>query len=190
MRQSLEITKRITGRSVPLMLSVAVLATCGCNVLGPFQSYSPPSEGWMFEFDGRPWKADHRARDHQQAIVEYVLPGENVQRWTELVTTNLYFHPPHRVSVEAFMNMSKVLLEEDCPSLRWTVLKNEPDNTIYEWRHNGCQGHPPQHQIQRLAVGQLGIHSLSYVSKTPKLSDSVREAWIHLLESAEVQGKP
>jgi hypothetical protein len=57
---------------------------------------------------------------------------------------------------------------------------------LYEWRHDGCQGYPPQHQIDRVTRSGKGMLQLSFVEKTPQLSQEKRTAWLAILKAASI----
>jgi hypothetical protein len=45
------------------------------------------------KFDGRGWVVGHQQRNGTRSITEYVLPGQTVENWKELVTSEV-FSPP------------------------------------------------------------------------------------------------
>jgi hypothetical protein len=138
-------------------------------------------EPWSFNFDSRPWKLGHQEANNQGSLREYVLEGETVEAWSELVTS--MFVSGNDAVKDVFKRVKR-LLSQDCPSLRLTVIEDSSTNVLFEWQHKGCRGYPPQHELKRIAQGRGGILSLSYVAKTAELSDERRNSWISILRTA------
>jgi hypothetical protein len=135
------------------------------------------------QFDGRPWGIGYGvSNDTQGAVTEYVLPGETVHAWTELVTVEL-LPPHHSAGIDALMEMTRALLAQMCLQFTWRVLNRENQDVLYEWRHAGSpeMGQPPQHEIARYVKGERGIHRAAYVAKTNPLPAQVRDQWVKLI---------
>ena len=77
-------------------------------------------------------------------------------------------------------------LERGCPSLRISVLEESEDTILYEWQHDGCQGYPPQHEIDRATRSGKRMLVLSFVEKTTQLSPEKRKAWLTILKEASI----
>jgi hypothetical protein len=141
-------------------------------------------ERWSFILDSRPWQLGYQAADKRYAIREYVLPGQTVQSWSELVTSQ-YF--PEGPEPRALFEQTRQDLARGCPSLQVSVIEETADTVIFEWRHDGCQGYPAQHEIRRISIGRIGTVSLSFVEKTRQLPPDKRADWISILKSATIR---
>lgn len=139
-------------------------------------------ETWRFNFDSRPWRLGHQEAAPQMSIREYVLQGETVEAWSEMVTS--FFVARQSVTVEDMFKNFKKLLSQDCPSLSLSIIERSDTNILFEWQHQGCRGNPPQHEIKRIARGPGGILFLAYVAKATELSEERRNAWISILRDA------
>ncbi len=138
-------------------------------------------EVWTFNFDSRPWKLGHQAANAEETIREYVLQGETVEAWSELVTS----HSLARVvEPKAVVETMKALQSKDCPSFRSAILEESAASVLYEWQHKGCRGFPSQHEIRRIARSSRGTLFLAYVAKTEQLSAEQRRSWISILKNA------
>jgi hypothetical protein len=140
-------------------------------------------ERWKFSFDTREWHLGHQAANRQEAIREYVVVGQTVDDWKELVTSH-YF--ASGVPLHGYVEQVKAGLSRGCPSLSTSVLEESEDTIIWEWRHEGCQGYPPQHQIDRVSRSGKEMLVLSFVEKTPQLSQEKRTAWLKILQDASI----
>src|SRR4029453_261972 len=69
-------------------------------------------------FDGRGWVVGHQQRNANESLTEYVLPGQTVDNWRQLVTSTVFFQP---VPVERLSDQIHTLMSKDCPSLVWNV---------------------------------------------------------------------
>ncbi len=147
-------------------------------------AYGDRPETLAFDLGERGWKPGHWARNNSRLIVQYVLPDETVEAWSELVTWTLDVDAQGFTTPSQLAEISHGLLSEDCPSLIWSIIAQKPNDILIEWRHTGCQGYPAQHQLSRYFTGAAGIHSLFYVAKRKKLSGAVRNEWIARLSAA------
>lgn len=138
-------------------------------------------EVWKFNFDLRPWKLGYQASNGEEAIREYVIPGETVEAWSELVTSHAF---TRIMEPKALLENMRALQSKDCPSFRSAILEESPASVLYEWQHKGCRGFPPQHEIRRIARTSRGTLILAYVAKTEKLKEEQHRAWISILKNA------
>ena len=164
------------------VLGAMVLAGCATSYTSSPSRQVP--ERWNFAFDSREWRVGYQADNRQQAVREYVLPGQTVHNWRELVTSH---YSVQQVAVSAMFEEMKLRLSRDCPSLRVSIIEESADNILYEWQHDGCQGYPPQHELRRITRSLNGTLMLSYVAKTPQLSAETRSTWISIIKAAKVR---
>jgi hypothetical protein len=75
---------------------------------------------------------------------------------------------------------------EGCPSLKTSVIEETQDMLIFEWGHNGCHGHPPQHEIRRISPSKPGVLNLSFAEKG-QLSAENRKTWLSILRNARIE---
>lgn len=172
------------------ILVLLLLALSGCATMSSsakeqegLKNHEEVSERWVFTFDSRPWQLGHQAADGQHAIREYVLQGETVNDWRELVTS---LYGEVNLTPKAFFQQLTQKMAEGCPSLTMSVIEETQDTIIFEWGHNGCHGYPAQHEIQRISQGKSGILTLSYTKKG-QLSTEDRETWLSILKIARIK---
>ena len=136
-------------------------------------------------FDGRAWSIGNRQQSGARTITEYVLPGETVDHWSELVTSHVFNDPDHRVPLASFVSKIRASLETGCSSLVWHTIREDDKTMMFEWHDAGCGGFEPQAELDRVAVGPQGVHRLAYAVYTGKAKDALsakkRDAWIALL---------
>ena len=170
------------------MLTAGSLSGCATSHQ-PAATHQVPggvSESWRFNFDSRQWELENQGTMRSGGVLaNYVLRGQTVHNWTELVSTQ--YHKGSLVAPNASFEVLRRHLSRDCPSLRMSTIEESTDNIIFEWRHDGCQGHPPQHEIGRLSRGRTGSLSLTYVEKTTQLASEKRSTWISIIRAATIE---
>ena len=130
-------------------------------------------------FDGRGWAVGHRQSNGTQTLIEYVLPGQNVENWRELVTSQVF---SNGVPLTPFVERLRASLSQGCPSLVWNVIRQEEKTVIYEWRDSGCGGFEPQHELGRVTVDGRSLYRLAYaIKRKAALAPETRSAWIEIL---------
>ena len=127
-------------------------------------------------FDGRGWTVGHQQRNEVQSLTEYVLPGQTVENWRELVTSTVHFQP---VPVARLVDEIHRLMSKDCPSLIWNVIRQDERTIVFEWRDAGCGGYEPQAEIDRVTIEKDGLYRLAYAVKTksPLAPDRASSGW-------------
>lgn len=144
-------------------------------------------ERWDFSFDAHEWQLGYQAANRLQEIREYVLPGETVDGWSELVTS---FYSKGLVEPRDAFEQTRNDLSRGCPSFQSAIIEETKDSIFFEWRHDGCQGFPAQHELRRISTGRKGVHSLSFVEKTNELTAEKRDAWVAIISGATIRTKP
>jgi len=116
----------------------------------------------------------------------FVLPGENAEEWTELVTRTLSYGAQRGANMEAILRAKQKALEQECPLVEWNVIQVERRSALYEWSRPFCKDLSPQTEIGRFVFGRLGIHAVSYDAKTSRMASGLRRQWIESLGKAEL----
>jgi hypothetical protein len=148
-----------------------------------------PREKATIAFDGRSWKQGFHADAGTRAITEYVLPGETVNGWTELVSVQTFPGAQERKTLAAIAGGFKDKLQKECPDALWRVLKESQDELMYEYRTTGCRGWDDQHEIAKLMMGRSAIFRVSYTNRRLPLHDEQRARWVALVGSGRVEAE-
>lgn len=153
------------------------------------------AEMWDFSFDGRTWVLGSSSAVKEQSIREYILEGDVIDNWSELVSSHYIAvsssSPAFQEianqggSIKYFYNRYANYITEHCESPYINVIEEQENGIIFEWRHQGCSGYPAQHEIKRIQEVEDGILSLSFVKKTGRLEDVKRQQWVELLRNAK-----
>jgi hypothetical protein len=160
---------------------IAVASVLLMSAVGSANAQAP-------QFDGRDWTVGHQQRNSKQSLTEYVLPGQTVENWKELVTSQVFFQP---VPVAALVEKLRESLAQGCPSLVWNVIEQTEKTVLYEWRDSGCGGFEPQHEVARVTIESSGLYRLAYAAKTKKpLSAERRHQWLSILSQVPLAEGP
>ena len=157
-------------------------------------STAHPSDPWEITFDDRAWSAAHQGTDPATGmrIVEYTVAGESVGQWTELVTSSML---AAEIPVARLREVFEASLRKDCPSAEVKTLQKKKDSVLFEWKHQGCGGQPPQHEIRRHVHRAGAVLMLAYVARGSAMNRQRLELWRGLLlkaraRSTSVAAKP
>jgi hypothetical protein len=129
------------------------------------------------KFDGRGWTVGNQQRNEMRSITEYVLPGQTVDNWKELVTSEVFFKP---IPMKAFVEKLHASLAQGCPSLTWNVIRQDEKTAFVEWRDSGCGGFEPTSELARLTIEPGGLYRLAYSVKG-SLKTERRKQWMAIL---------
>lgn len=137
------------------------------------------------ETDGRKWRAGHRLVSNVHTTTEYVLPGEQVQNWKELVTVErLLGLSDRKVEPKQLMQSIKKRIQTLDPKATWKVLAENEDDVLYEWRFSNDGKRSPHHEMARLVKGQQDIYRIAYSARSDLGGN--RKTWAKLLNSAKL----
>ena len=135
--------------------------------------------------DGRQWLPGHRLVNNIHTTTEYVLPGQEVQNWEELVTVErLLGLADRKVDPQQLMESIKQRIQNLDPKAEWKIIEENENDVLYEWRLSGTLERPPHHELARLVKGRRDIYRIAYAARTELGTN--RDTWTNLLRSAKL----
>lgn len=160
---------------------VAVMLAVTCTALAAGQSQPP-------KFDGRGWSIGNQQANQKESLTEYVLPGQTVDNWKELVTSTVFFQP---VPLDALVDRIHSSMAQGCPSLVWNVIKQDDKTVIFEFRDSGCGGFEAQSEMDRVTIESDGLYRLAYAVKGKgPVAPAKRAEWLAILSQTPLaEGK-
>ncbi|HEX6909987.1 MAG TPA: hypothetical protein VF142_06320 [Longimicrobium sp.] len=172
-------------RTVPrgALAAAALLVLAGCASAG---MGAGPAGAVDLRLDPAEWTLARRSGDAAVTMLEYVPPGESVDEWTRFVSVQTFAQS--RVpwpGAESAMTECRLLLQARCPGATWTVLREDEDDALYEWRIRGCPGEPDQHEVGRI-VRTGGTWSRITFTVKGEMDAATREAWLRRLGEARL----
>ena len=116
------------------------------------------------------WESGYSAKNAQQELHEYVLPGQTVHDWTELVTRQVLSDSTSKVPLDRFIQQIRRGFGTDCKDLVWRIESQTETEVLYSWAHAGCSKYPAQAERSLLRRVPRGICRWAYATKSPPLS--------------------
>lgn len=142
-------------------------------------------EQLFFTFDEREWEKGFEEGDKQQFILEYVLKGETVNKWSELVTVQRF------LGLNASVNdYYKIFIEELKKSVfpadvHTKILERSSNSMLFEWWIDKESPHA-QHEWFKLFQTPYSLFILRYTTKQMDDVEKVRKTWEKNLQNAKV----
>lgn len=136
--------------------------------------------------DGRTWSEGFRNDTGSKGIIEYVLPGEKVDNWSELVTINYFQGLEQNGIIERFLGFTKDGLHKQCADVKWEDLGKKDDGAIYAWTAKNCKGWSDQSEIARVINGTKGLYVVHYATKKVPVPQEKRAAWYSLFNKTKI----
>ncbi len=136
-------------------------------------------ERLSLRFDGRPWQAGFWNQQPQSPVWEYVVNGESINHWTELVSTHFFPNLQTKATAEQFMQMNIAQFRQQGLTPAITIIRQSPQDVLYEWALTNA-GTENQDELQRIFSTDEGIYMVRYTSR-PTMSVKNRLIWTKLL---------
>ncbi len=171
--------------NVRYQISLFILA--GLAVIGSLSLPAYAIDGVIFKFDQRNWKIGYQTSNARVSIVEYVLPGETVQTWTELITIQQFLDLPAKITPASLFQQMKTSMQQRCRQVDWKIIRKSKNAVLYQWRAIGCANIKDQHEIAKLQRNRNGLYRFAYVSKKVPLSREQYSLWRRLLGNARAR---
>ena len=137
-------------------------------------------------FDGRMWQEGYSSEDERQSIVKYILPGETVNGWSELVTAQIFYRPKEGTTPETFEESMKANLLRLYPEAEWGTLRKTDNDLVYERKVQFMPGFIEQ-ELARIIVRDGKVYVIHYATHRTPIDPAVRDSWIKILDGATVK---
>ncbi|MCD4781740.1 MAG: tetratricopeptide repeat protein [Candidatus Omnitrophica bacterium] len=138
-------------------------------------------------FDGRVWEMGFRKEKPDSRITEYVLMGETVEDWNELVTVNEFFGLQKDLNAGQFMRAIKNNLTKICKEIEWREINSTYHDVLYRFNARQCQGQADFFEIARIILTVDRIYTMHYASKRMLTTDKI-EQWSEILTDTLFSG--
>ena len=134
------------------------------------------------------WEVGFAGDQGDDAIAEFVRPGETVENWTELVTMQSFMKRPSRnLRADALMDGLRSRMAQRCPDVVWDVLESSEREVLYECHIRDCAPHPDQHEIARFLENQTTVFRVAYSARGGDRSEETRTRWLERLQGLSTQ---
>lgn len=135
------------------------------------------------------WDYADSQESPEQAIIEFVGRGEDIEDWSRLLTVITHARDGSLPDLHSYYDEARARREAICPGMtEWTLIKQSADSILYESRTSaGCQGHAAEYELVRLLAGAESWFKVSITLRGIGLSKEARNKWIELLEVATIK---
>jgi hypothetical protein len=163
---------------------VPFICLCLLALLAPA---APAEERAELQFDERKWKLGFQGSRGASIITEYILEGESIQTWTELLTAQLLTGVPKRIKAEDFVKTAETKLRNiTTGKLEWNIISTSPTDVMYEWTLVKDHLRPDEQEIVRVVKGTDGMHIIHYATHKVPMTSAARQKWIGLLKAVKI----
>ncbi len=139
-------------------------------------------------FDGRGWTVGNQQKNANESLTEYVLPGQTVEDWKELVTSTVFYQP---VPLDKLVEKLRSSLASGCPSFVWNVIRQDERTAVYEFHDAGCGGFEATSELDRVTIEKDGMYRLAYAAKVKgPLAPARRKEWLEILSQVPLAEGP
>lgn len=175
-------------QSISIALIVVLTAACA-----PIQRSPSYQEFLIGGFDPKEWTVGNQTSDQNQRIIEFVRPGEKIDNWTELLTSQVFRKPSNPEPIHALVARMHARDAKACSNgfvqnviAQGFRTETEEASIIYEWKSQKCPPQADQHEVAKIIYGKFSIFRLAYVAKIEKLAPKKREKWVKDLKDAKI----
>lgn len=142
-------------------------------------------EKLAIQFDDRPWHAAWGKKASGIVTIEYVVLGENINHWNELVTSQ-FFPGLEEVTLKEFANTIFYSLNKTGISPEITILKQNEHQVIFEFKISK-PSNMQQDEIQSITKTPKGFYVLHYVIKKANMGADNRKKWLKNIENSKIK---
>ncbi|MBM3391992.1 MAG: hypothetical protein FJY34_08485 [Betaproteobacteria bacterium] len=146
-------------------------------------AFAQTTERWDIPLDPRDWRLIAENRSGRLTERIYVAPGESEYFWNEKLVIG---HQRLSFSPDDYLTGFLDFLSDQCRPYKVTPLKQEPTSVFLQWTGD-CRITGPQFEYRRVEVAKDGVHIIAYASKTQRLSEAKRQAWLGILREAKLK---
>jgi hypothetical protein len=141
-----------------------------------------PEKVGPLPFDERSWELGHSTEKGNQVVFEWVLPGETVQDWSELVTWQS-FRAAAKVTPEQLAGTLEESFRKGCARVEWNQVSSNGIELVFERETTGCAPLIDEYSIEKIFRGPTAMHRIAYTTRQP-FSESQRAKITGLVERA------
>ena len=138
------------------------------------------------EFDDRRWQIGHESVCGGMHIVEFVLEGESVCCWSELVTWQFFEGLQVRDSPRELMRQIRHRRMISSPLVRWRIHSESFDSVLFSWSLENDPLFGSYFQLTRIVKSEEGLLLLHYATVNRATFAAHVDAWSERFEDYEV----
>lgn len=137
------------------------------------------------EFNEIEWIAAHASATAEQFIVEYVIRGESLEQWTELVSIVLIPVKPADGLLVSMRDYYKKKALKQCSKAFWEEIYSSDSTIICVWDLEKCLGQEEtEYTLTVFKYGVNGSHVLNYSARSKEVFEKEKSIWVKLLKAS------
>jgi hypothetical protein len=136
-----------------------------------------------FPKDERDWKLGYRKLDANPILFEFVLPGETVQDWSELVSVQIISNVSLNLSVSKFVADvadQRRSTKPGCAIVSQKILASTPTELLYEQTLAKCAPFRDEYSVRKAIRGPRSLTDVSY-TKISEMEDAEKRKWAEIV---------
>lgn len=133
-------------------------------------------------FDNRDWQAASGVETPTLTRVEYVVNGEDINQWHELITSQVF--PQNQLTPQQFAD----LFIEGLKGYQATshFIQQTSDQVVFEWKVASPEA-DKQDELLMIRRGSNGLYLLHYAMKETDMGEVNRDIWVKNLEASTIK---
>jgi hypothetical protein len=137
--------------------------------------------------DERDWKIGHSQEKGNLSLSEWVVPGETVKAWTELITVEMYANPPAHITLDQYLSVRTEMVRKQCANATGQVISKGPLEAIVERTLLSCAPLRDEYHIAKVLLAPRAMTNVVYARTTPFDSET-RAKWLEIVTKTRMMG--
>ncbi len=138
--------------------------------------------------DERDWKVGHSTSNDARSITEWVLPGETVQNWSELITLQSFSNVSMNLTPEKLARDVAEGHKKNCTNVSLKILTSSLTEVLYERVATNCAPLRDEYAIGKYIRGPRTMSSIFY-TKTSALNETEKKKWTGIVERVKLMNE-
>ena len=135
--------------------------------------------------DGRGWKVGHEASRGNSRIIEWVLPGETVQAWSELISVQMIRGFSPEMTPAKIFELDSGMKRKGCADASGRVVAQSQTELLYEWKLSKCAPMRDEYLIGKFILGPRAMTHVWY-AKTAPMSAAETKKWTDIVAKTKI----
>jgi len=155
-----------------------------------------PTHSIQYKFDARKWTTGAKNEVFLGRIKQWVLPGESIDNWTEIVTEEAvnipcsFTYSDKKFVLSEYVKHIQDKVGNGSDNFTTSILIETPDMIVFEWAHKGSGQWPAQREIRSVMVGRDGVvYHFAYNVKEASFSQTNYDNWKEIVLNAQLSNR-
>lgn len=144
-----------------------------------------------FPKDDRDWQQGHSDGEGNRFLLEYVLPGETVQDWSELVSVQVLSNASLDLSAAGFVESIAAAHQAAaprCADVRHEILESGPTEVLFRQALSKCAPLRDEYSVRKVIRGPRSLTEVSY-ARTSDFDAVELTKWTEIVSRARIMNE-